>query len=173
MKSITFSMRIRLLHTTRRHAPTLQKMGSPAQLLPGGRFHRQFLSIAPFLPRSDVITNVVAEQPERQVRMRGPITTLAVGDYRSVRRHAGRLVHRAQLAGGLEMSGGREIPRPLDVNGARHVTAASGADQRAAELFVASRVENHRVAASDRRSDITPGGNRAGLTRSSPFGRLG
>ena len=96
-------------------------------------------------------TRRIAEQAQRQIRVRGAVAALAVRHDLAVRRHAGLLVHRAQLGGRLERAVGPEVARPFEVHRAGNRAAARRAHGRAAVLAVAARVEDARVAGWPRR----------------------
>ena len=121
---------------------------SNSQLLaPSSQFDRQVLSIAPFLPRADVVAHAgIAEQPERQIRMRGAIAALAIGDHLAVGRDAGIFVHLFQFGGRLVVAIGGEVARPLDVNGARDRATSRGTNRGTAVLAVRTSVENRDLA---------------------------
>src|SRR4051794_5664660 len=95
-------------------------------------FDRQVLTVAPFLPRPDVNADArKAEQAERHVRVRRTVATLAVGNHLAVGSDSGIGIHPGEIGSGLELSGGREVARPFDMDGSGHRSAALRADGRA------------------------------------------
>src|SRR5688500_18144080 len=87
-------------------------------------FNRQFFPVAPLFPRSQVVANArKAEEPQREIAVRGAIASLAVRNHFLVGRDAGGFVHRAQLCVWLERAVLGEIAGPLDVYRARNRAA--------------------------------------------------
>ena len=79
--------------------------------------NRQIIAIAPFTPGAEVILHVrVADQTKGEVRVGGPIGTLAVRDYFLIGRDVPLRVHFCKLLSGFEKALRVEIVRPLEMN---------------------------------------------------------
>src|SRR5689334_20108631 len=135
--------------------------------------HRQTLPIAPLLPRPGVVADArITEQAQSEIGVRGAIATLAVGHDFLVGRHAGLLVHRAQLGGRFERAVRSKVARPLHVHRAWNAAAALGTDRGALPLTIRARVEQDDIGIADTGLDIAPRRDRAFLRRAGP-GALG
>ncbi len=133
----------------------------------------QIDAIAPFLPRSDVVPHAgIAEQPQREIRMRRTIAALAVGDDLAIGRHPGALVHLPQLVRRLEGAVGPEVVRPLEMHRAGHGAAARRAHTGATVLAVASRIDDDGVGASKTSLHLAPPGKNFLVAQAGPFGWL-
>src|SRR5690606_37011681 len=141
--------------------------------VPLGDLHRQLLPVPPLFPRSHIHADArVAEQPQGDIRMRGAVAALTIRDHFPIRCHTGVLIHRAEVVEALEAAVGRQITGPLDMHRAGNGAAAFRADRGAAVLTVGARVEDHRVAASERVSHVSPGGEPLLPPITGPLARL-
>src|SRR5262245_13229334 len=84
------------------------------------------------------------------------IAALAICDDLAIGGHARVAVHLLEIGGRLEVALGRQIARPLDMDGARNCSAAPGAHGCSAVFAVGSRVEDDGVLARQRIPDVAP-----------------
>src|ERR1700722_13324113 len=108
---------------------------------------RQIVAIAPFRPRPEIIPHPrITRDFQREVRMRGAVSTLAVRDYLIVRIEPDRFELRAQLYGRLHSSICGKRCRPVLMVRSGNRAAVFRADALAEVFRIAANVEDLHVA---------------------------
>src|SRR5688572_8426144 len=152
-----------------RYVPAPGRENSPSRLgrSPGlvnestlsiaGDIDRQVVAVSPLLPRPGVVANAgEPEKAESEVRVRRPVTSLAVRHDFLVWHHADRGVHPAQIVRRFVGPFTREVLRPLEMDGAGNRTRSLRAHEPAAILVFAARVHDRHAGLPEPRPHVLP-----------------